>query len=114
MSDAQQPNDSQARSSSSGPLNLEAIRQARLAQEQEVAVQQPIKRLKRPGSQQGNSPEGADASGSATSKGASGSDRAPEKIDAEAMPARHRSNRDAAPAVAPKVPVPSVRRRDQL
>jgi|694.fasta_scaffold106380_1 predicted RNA-binding protein with RPS1 domain len=112
MSDAQQPNDSQARPSSSGPLNLEAIRQARLAQEQTVAVQQPIKRLKRPGSPQGNPADSADGTAE-ISKGASGSDRAPEKIDAEAMPPRHRSNRDASPAVAPKVPVPSVRRRDQ-
>jgi len=34
-------------------------------------------------------------------------------IDAEAMPERYRSNKDSAPAVLPKVPVPNARRRDQ-
>lgn len=35
------------------------------------------------------------------------------KIDAEAMPERYRSNKDSAPVVLPKVPVPNARRRDQ-
>jgi small subunit ribosomal protein S1 len=35
------------------------------------------------------------------------------KIDAESMPERYRSNKDSAPAVAAKVPVPTSRRRDQ-
>ena len=133
MADSQQPNDSNARPAAAGPLNLEAIRQARLAQEQASEQSQPPKRQKRDsGNTEGqeiagvgavDSAQGADPAlaGAAAPQGRggpnnSGSNRGPkgEKIDAESMPARYRSNKDSAPAVAPKVPVPNARRRDQI
>jgi hypothetical protein len=133
MADSQQPNDSNARPAAAGPLNLEAIRQARLAQEQASEQSQPPKRQKRaPGNAEGQESTGGvpvDAAQSAdpavaqtappqsrggANNGSTRGGQKGEKIDAEAMPARYRSNKDSAPAVAPKVPVPNARRRDQI
>lgn len=124
-----------------GPLNLEAIRRARMAQEQSTRSSQPEpKRRKDANGPQGNQ---SGRSGTSTNKlseaaiggqapakgtseeivvgrpdamdpqtiGAAKIDAA--KIDAESMPERYRSNKDSAPAVAAKVPVPTSRRRDQ-
>lgn len=124
-----------------GPLNLEAIRRARMAQEQATRNSQPEpKRRKDANGPQVNQ---SGRSGTSTNKlseaaiggqapakgtseeivvgrpdamdpqtiGAAKIDAA--KIDAESMPERYRSNKDSAPAVAAKVPVPTSRRRDQ-
>ena len=124
-----------------GPLNLEAIRRARMAQEQATRGSQPeSKRRKAANGPQGNQPGRSGPSqnklsevaigGQAQAKGTSediaagrtdamdpqnigGEKIDAEKIDAESMPERYRSNKDSAPAVAAKVPVPTSRRRDQ-
>lgn len=124
-----------------GPLNLEAIRRARMAQEQATRGSQPeSKRGKDANGPQGNQSGRSGPSQNKLSEGAIGG-QAPakgtsediaagrtdvmdpqnigakkidaEKIDAESMPERYRSNKDSAPAVAAKVPVPTSRRRDQ-
>ena len=124
-----------------GPLNLEAIRRARLAQEQSTRDSQPeSKRRKGPNGPQGN-PSGRSGpppskrqevavGAQATEKGSTegivaGRTEAmdaqntdaekidAEKIDAESMPERYRSNKDSAAGFAAKVPVPTSRRRDQ-
>ena len=124
-----------------GPLNLEAIRRARMAQEQATRGSQPEpKRRKDANGPQGNQPGRSGPSqnklseaaigGQAQAKGTSediaagrtdamdpqtiGAEKIDAaKIDAESMPERYRSNKDSAPAVAAKVPVPTSRRRDQ-
>ena len=124
-----------------GPLNLEAIRRARMAQEQSTRdSQSESKRRKGPNGPQGNpsgrsgpppskrqevavgaqatekgSTEGI-AAGRTESMDAQNTDAEKidaEKIDAESMPERYRSNKDSAAGVAAKVPVPTSRRRDQ-
>lgn len=124
-----------------GPLNLEAIRRARMAQEQATRSSQPeSKRRKDANGPQGNQSgrsvtstnklSEAAIGGQAPAKGTSeeivvgrpdamdpqtiGAEKIDAaKIDAESMPERYRSNKDSAPAVAAKVPVPTSRRRDQ-
>ena len=124
-----------------GPLNLEAIRRARMAQEQATRGSQPeSKRRNDANGPQGNQPGRSGPSqnklsevaigGQAQAKGTSediaagrtdamdpqtiGAEKIDAaKIDAESMPERYRSNKDSAPAVAAKVPVPTSRRRDQ-
>lgn len=124
-----------------GPLNLEAIRRARMAQEQATRSSQPEpKRRKDANGPQGNQSGRSGTStnklseaaigGQAPAKGTSeeivvgrpdamdpqtiGAEKIDAaKIDAESMPERYRSNKDSAPAVAAKVPVPTSRRRDQ-
>lgn len=124
-----------------GPLNLEAIRRARMAQEQATRNSQPEpKRRKDANGPQGNQSGRSGTStnklseaaigGQAPAKGTSeeivvgrpdamdpqtiGAEKIDAaKIDAESMPERYRSNKDSAPAVAAKVPVPTSRRRDQ-
>jgi small subunit ribosomal protein S1 len=116
-----------------GPLNLEAIRRARMAQEQTNRDSQPESRRGKgpngPQSRQESSQAGKrqepSIAGQAVSKGTSGdfagnpSDATDTrntdepKIDAEAMPERYRSNKDLAAGVATKVPVPTSRRKDQ-
>lgn len=125
------------RPGAAGPLNLEAIRKARMAQQgnQEPSQQPNASKNNNKDSRRRKGPPGPRANPAA---GASESDNAPvsnptdptqsqsapsdsrpntqdssQKIDAEAMPARYRSNKDSAPAVAPKVPVPNARRKDQ-
>ncbi|MCE2750463.1 MAG: S1 RNA-binding domain-containing protein [Pirellula sp.] len=124
-----------------GPLNLEAIRRARMAQEQSTRSSQPEpKRRKDANGPQGNQSGRSGTSTNKLSEAAIGG-QAPAKgtseeivvdrpdamdpqtidaakidaakIDAESMPERYRSNKDSAPAVAAKVPVPTSRRRDQ-
>ncbi|MCE2798993.1 MAG: S1 RNA-binding domain-containing protein [Planctomycetaceae bacterium] len=123
-----------------GPLNLEAIRRARMAQEQSTRDSQPeSKRRKGPNGPQGNpsgrsgpppnkrqeESVGAQATAKGSNENTAGRTDAmdaqniaaekidAEKIDAESMPERYRSNKDSAPSVAAKVPVPTSRRRDQ-
>lgn len=85
-----------------GPINLEAIRRMREAQT--VKPDTPAKRDRAPkpttNEQIAAPPE-------------HNTERAPEAVDAEAMPARYKSNKDSAPAVTPKVPVPSTRDRSE-
>lgn len=88
-----------------GPINLEAIRKLR-EQQLQSEPPRPPKRERSPNRPQ--KPEGT-PSGTATESIAS----EPAKIDAEALAPRYKSNKDSAPVVAPKVPVPSTRRRDQ-
>ncbi|MBM3966693.1 MAG: hypothetical protein FJ308_16745, partial [Planctomycetes bacterium] len=99
-----------------GPINLESLRRMRMAQEQS---QKP--RVDRDKKRRGNSPNGpgspgtkgsgGDAAPAATTSDSPESPATPEKIDAEALAPRYRSNKDSAP-VAPKVPVPNLRNRD--
>ncbi|MFM7929105.1 MAG: hypothetical protein ACKO9Q_15465, partial [Pirellula sp.] len=105
----------------SGPLNLEAIRRARMQQEQskdQAAGKERDNRRKK-------GPSGPRPQGDSTDQSSPGESKVlsvasdaqgqplPEKIDAEAMPERYRSNKDTVAPVAAKVPVPSSRRRDQ-
>jgi predicted RNA-binding protein with RPS1 domain len=89
-----------------GPINLEAIRKLR-EQQLQAEPARPPKRDRtpnRPQKSHSNSPAGS-AEESVSSE--------PEKIDAEALAPRYKSNKDSAPTIAPKVPVPSTRLRDQ-
>ena len=89
-----------------GPINLEAIRKLR-EQQLQAEPARPSKRDRtpnRPQKSHSNSPAGS-AEESVSSE--------PEKIDAEALAPRYKSNKDSAPTIAPKVPVPSTRLRDQ-
>ena len=115
-----------------GPLNLEAIRRSRLAQEQ--ASQQSggksnkdTRRQKGPPGPRNDLagqpvvPPSAESVPKSDLRGLEGQALAnvdpsgalvsPVKIDAEAMPERYRSNSDSVPMAA-KVPVPSSRRKD--
>lgn len=102
-------------SSTGGPINLEQIRKMREAQQ--ARMDQDKNRQSR--AQRGDhnqqpkakaAPASSDSQPAAAAESANGPDGpAPEKIDAEAASPRYRSNRDSAPAVAPKVPVPNVR-----
>ncbi|MFN7730337.1 MAG: 30S ribosomal protein S1 [Pirellula sp.] len=98
--------------STGGPINLEALRKLR----QNQAAGAPDGRQER--RKRGGGPPQGPRSGSGNSQSPAPDanqepgDAAPDAIDAEAMPARYRSNKDSAPAVAPKVPVPNARRRD--
>ena len=104
-----------------GPLNLEAIRRARMQQEQskdQTAGKERENRRKKGPS--GPRPQGNSTNQSGSIEGKVVSEASdlqgqplPEKIDAESMPERHRSNKDSIAPVAAKVPVPSSRRRDQ-
>ena len=104
-----------------GPLNLEAIRKARMQQEQvkeQTSGNQRENRRKKgpPGPRsQGNSTQQSGSMDGMVDAVASNAqaDAPAQKIDAEAMPERYRSNKDSIAPVAPKVPVPSSRRRDQ-
>jgi len=106
---------------SGGPLNLESLRRMRMAQGQAQKPRGERDRKGRGGSPKGSGPSGtrpsgaqgteADRAGAGTIGQAENMDAAPEKIDAEALAARYRSNKDSAP-VAPKVPVPNFRNRD--
>ena len=89
-----------------GPINLEAIRKLREQQLQAESATPPKRDRtpNRPQKSHSNSPVGS-AEESASSE--------PEKIDAEALAPRYKSNKDSAPTIAPKVPVPSTRLRDQ-
>ncbi len=89
-----------------GPINLEAIRKLREQQLQAESARPPKRDRtpNRPQKSHSNSPVGS-AEESASSE--------PEKIDAEALAPRYKSNKDSAPTIAPKVPVPSTRLRDQ-
>jgi small subunit ribosomal protein S1 len=89
-----------------GPINLEAIRKLR-EQQLQAEPPRPPKRDRAP-----NRPQKAQSSSPAGSAEGSGSSE-PEKIDAEALAPRYKSNKDSAPTIAPKVPVPSTRLRDQ-
>ncbi|HUP81005.1 MAG TPA: S1 RNA-binding domain-containing protein, partial [Pirellula sp.] len=96
-----------------GPINLEQIRLMREAQQ--FRIQQDQKRQAR--EKQASSPRppkdqtaAGKNSGGATVANASNNEPAPEKIDAEALAPRYRSNNDANP-MASKIPVPSVRTR---
>jgi len=115
-----------------GPLNLEAIRRSRLAQEQ-ASQQSGGKNNKDSRRQKGPPgprndlagqpvvPSSAESVPKSDLRGLegqalenvdpSGALASPVKIDAEAMPERYRSNSDSVP-MAPKVPVPSSRRKD--
>ena len=89
-----------------GPINLEAIRKLR-EQQLQAEPARPPKRDRtpnRPQKSHSNSPAGS-AEESVSSE--------PEKIDAEALAPRYKSNKDSAPTIAPKVAVPSTRLRDQ-
>ena len=104
-----------------GPLNLEAIRRARMQQEQskdQTAGKERENRRKKGPS--GPRPQGNSTNQSGSIEGKVVSEASdlqgqplPEKIDAESMPERYRSNKDSIAPVAAKVPVPSSRRRDQ-
>jgi small subunit ribosomal protein S1 len=118
-----------------GPLNLEAIRRARMAQDSSSKANSnkhkdsgrrkgPAGSGAKEGKQEGQegsaSPDGdlrgmqGVAVAEVGSKTALDSkDRPGQSIDAEAMPERYRSNQDAASAAVAKVPVPNARRRDQ-
>lgn len=122
-SSAEQP---QLKSGASGPLNLEAIRRARMAQQQANQQQprqdQTVKNNRDGGKRKGPSGVRAESTEKNTDSANPAAvnpvqlkelEGAPVKIDAEAMPERYRSNKDSAPEVAPKVPVPSSRRKDQ-
>lgn len=93
-----------------GPINLEAIRRMRESQAVAEGASKPQRRDRKGDSttDKRNSKPGATTAAEDAGSGSS------EAIDAEAMPARYRSNKDSAPQVAPKVPVPSVRNRDKL
>ena len=114
--------DGQQKTGSSGPLNLEAIRRARQAQQQQLAQRaaSPKNRDGRKGKVPGGRPSGSADQNSDSASPDQGNapplevvDVPAVQIDAEAMPQRYRSNKDSAPAVAEKVPVPSSRRKDQ-
>jgi len=132
MSDTQNPTDSNSASDSvaksqtaampatpvagSGPINLEQIRLMREAQQ--TRIQQDQKRQNRENQQgkprQPKTPSAETAGASTPAQGiAAESDIAPEKIDAEAPAARYRSNNDSTP-IAAKIPVPSVRIRNNV
>jgi predicted RNA-binding protein with RPS1 domain len=89
-----------------GPINLEAIRKLR-EQQLQAEPARPPKRDRTP-----NRPQKAHSNSPAGSAEESVSSE-PEKIDAEALAPRYKSNKDSAPTIAPKVPVPSTRLRDQ-
>ena len=102
--------------STSGPINLDQIRKMREAQQARMEQDKNRQNRERQGARGNQSkpkpksesaPEGSKLGASANSaepqEGAT-----PEKIDAEAMGPRYRSNKDSAP-VAAKVPVPNVR-----
>ncbi len=100
-------------SSGGGPINLEQIRLMREAQQ--LRIQQDQKRQAR--EKQASStrpPKDQTAAGKnsvpSTVADTSNNEPAPEKIDAEALAPRYRSNNDANP-MASKIPVPSVRTR---
>ncbi len=97
-----------------GPINLEAIRRMRESQQASTPARPP-RRERAVGSSRGpaNHPQGGDGTVATDSAAATASSvaEAPDNADAEAMPARYRSNKDSAPAAAPKVPVPSTRNR---
>ena len=95
----------------SGPINLEQIRLMREAQQ--VRMQQDQKRQNRDKPASARPPRDPAALGNVAAgmeTTTSPTDPAPEKIDAEAMAARYRSNNDSNPT-ASKVPVPSTRSR---
>jgi len=104
-----------------GPLNLEAIRNARIQQEQ--VNQQSSGKNKEQRRKKGppgprtptDQPQEPNARGDTGDPSASRAqvESPAEKIDAEAMPQRYRSNSDSTAPLAAKVPVPSSRRRDQ-
>ena len=89
-----------------GPINLEAIRKLR-EQQLQAEPARPPKRDRTP-----NRPQKSHSNSPAGSAEESDSSE-PEKIDAEALAPRYKSNKDSAPTIAPKVPVPSTRLRDQ-
>lgn len=95
-----------------GPINLEALR--KLRQNQAAAPTDGRQERRKRGGGQPQGPRSGSGNPQSPSVAASpeSGDAAPEAIDAEAMPVRYRSNKDSAPAVAPKVPVPNARRRD--
>ena len=100
-----------APTSSGGPINLEQIRLMREAQQ--VRMQQDQKRQNRDKPPRTRPPRDPAALGNVaagTEANTSPTEPAPEKIDAEAMAARYRSNNDSKPT-ASKVPVPSTRSR---
>ena len=90
-----------------GPINLEAIRRMRESQAPTESASKPPRRERKgnPSPNKSNNTESA-----AVGEAPAGENQ----IDAEAMPGRYRSNKDSAPPVAPKVPVPSTRTRDQI
>ena len=98
--------------SGGGPINLEQIRLMREAQQ--TRIQQDQKRQNRdkqpskPRPPKDPAAAGTDASGNVD---ANAKDRPAEKIDAEAAAPRYRSNNDSNP-IAAKIPVPSVRIRN--
>lgn len=117
---------------SGGPINLEQIRkmreaqQARLEQdknrqrrEKQSKVKTPQKEKKHSMPALGSKPGPANGGNVPQSLSPESTEEAspvvapdtyvPEQIDAEAPMPRYRSNRDTAPGVAPKVPVPNVR-----
>ncbi|MFN7845357.1 MAG: S1 RNA-binding domain-containing protein, partial [Pirellula sp.] len=82
-----------------GPINLEAIRRMREAQQSKPEAS--------PSRERGPKPPKAEKSADSSPA----TETPPEKIDAEGMPARYKGNKDSAPVTAPKVPVPSTRDR---
>ena len=120
MTDSQNQTDSnapsenttkQAPTTGGGPINLEQIRLMREAQQ--VRMQQDQKRQNRDKPPKAPPPRSPSPEGSVapdTEANASSTELAPDKIDAEALAPRYRSNNDSSP-VASKVPVPSVRAR---
>jgi small subunit ribosomal protein S1 len=87
----------------SGPINLEAIRRMRESQQTNA---EPPRRERKPRKTEGESnPNQSQAQAPVEAP--------PETIDAEAMPARYKSNKDAEPVTAPKVPVPTSRNRSE-
>ena len=82
-----------------GPINLEAIRRMREAQQSKPEAS--------PNRERGPNPPKAEKSADSSPV----TEAPSEKIDAEAMPARYKGNKDSAPVTAPKVPVPSTRDR---
>lgn len=125
MTDSQNPTDSNSASeipakpsaapasTGGGPINLEQIRLMREAQQ--LRIQQDQKRQTR-GNPASKPRPPKDQIGTETtqpeSKGVPAAiESAPEKIDAEAPAPRYRSNNDSTP-IASKIPVPSVRARN--
>jgi len=93
-----------------GPINLEQIRLMREAQQtriqQDQKRQQREKQPSKPGPRKESAGQPAPSGETPTA-----TEPAPEKIDAEAPAPRYRSNNDSTP-IASKVPVPSVRSRN--
>ncbi len=94
-----------------GPINLESIRKLREAQQDTNASQQQKVVRPQPGSGEIARAGGPSKSGKENFKKNGGSGPKSKQDDSESTGERYRSNKDSAPAVAPKVPVPSLRNR---